>query len=67
MIATNGEKVIHFPSSLLRSLQHLYEQDPIAMEEFAQAISRPRHTQTVSLHFVGGKLTHMEFRTTAKS
>lgn len=67
MIATNGEKVIHFPSSLLATLQRLYEQNPVAMDEFAHSIARPRHTQTVSLHFTGGRLTHMEFRTTAKS
>lgn len=40
----------------LAILQRLFTENPEAIREFLGWVERPRHTQTISLHFHGGKL-----------
>lgn len=49
----------------LAILERLYAQDPDALTEFMEAISRPRHTQTCSLVFHGGRLQYARFEATS--
>lgn len=55
------------PLGMLRDLQRLYDENPVAIEAFASAIANPSHSLILSMHFNNGRLAFVERREVAKT
>lgn len=60
MVATDDGK------GLLYALERMYHERPEAMENFAEWIGEPSHTQTVTLRWREGRLQAVELSRTSR-